>query len=701
MLSAVAAALLATAGSARVVGPAPRPARVSVGAVAPLPTRIVVADDASEAEVWTAGKLADLLRLPMGNVGMVTIAAQIAVGHGAATALGVPPAALASLSDDSYLVSTTAQGVPRGSVAIASSARSARGTMYGAFAFLRALGFEFFAEGATRVPNPLPTALPAIDTIYHPSYESRNLVMASQGIGSNSNRQQFPTGNCLAVAEAKGWRGGACQGRNGTSWWRPGRNLSAALQLNGDFSFGPVGGYLSPADPPGFVATAFSLLTPSLDSDAVDCAGPNTFEPHAKNTACPAVFRQHPEWFTCGQPAAPCTSVTINKTYSAQPCWSAPGAEETMTQNILKILRADPKIKIISVSNMDGGVSFSPCPLDMAAAKAENATGGANFYAVRNIAAAVAHEFRDVKVLTLAYNGAQAPPQKLVFAPNVIVQIAGFNPSNPALSLHHEENADKLALVKGWTRHAKTVYIWNGIEKSVILPHGDVLAQALHIKELAELGVTGYFAEGATWQGSDMVDLRVFLAARLTFNATLDIDTLVTEFLETYYGGGVAAASVGKYITLMSTSFKAGNRSVDFTGRVVTNAKEAHLCGGGPNSSFFANDTLLTGAGLLVGALKAATEPQHRERIAYDFMHLQYVLLVRWDSLRLHATAMRKPWPLHDTKAEEFVTFAAAYNASGIMSFTEERKNPLGSAHPFSKQVMTLASFHAELFGQL
>ena len=167
-----------------------------------------------------------------------------------------------------------------------------------------------------------------------------------------------------------------------------------------------------------------------------------------------------------------------------------------MTQNVLKILRADPTIKMISVSNMDGGVSFSPCPLDMPAAAAENATGAANFYVVRDIASAVAREFSSVKILALAYNGAQAPPKHLVFARNVIVQIAGF--SLPDVSLHHKENADHLALVKGWLQHASTVYIWNGVGGSVILPHGDVLAQALHIKELAELGVKGYVSPWTT-----------------------------------------------------------------------------------------------------------------------------------------------------------------------------------------------------------
>ena len=119
--------------------------------------------------------------------------------------------------------------------------------------------------------------------------------------------------------------------------------------------------------------------------------------------------------------------------------------------------------------------------------------------------------------------------------------------------------------------------------------------------------------------------------------------------------------------------------------------------------SYFGNETLLRGAALLTGALKAVTEPTHQARIAYDLMHLQYVLLVRWDSLRLNATATKTPWPVHDTKAEEFQAFVTAYNASGIQTgFTEVRKYPPrchGASPCWTTMKMTLASFHAELFG--
>ena len=668
----------------------------------PLPMRIVVADGATETELWAAAKLSEILALPttLGAPGG-TAAAQIAIGYGAAVALGVRAPALNKLDDDSFLVSTKAsRGVPARSIAIASSAHSARGTMNAIYGFLRAVNYEFFAENVTCIP-PTPIALPIIDLLYSPSYTYRDLGMASgiqPGIGCELDRKHIRMGNCSAVAKASNWTGGICQGR---TIWRPGTNLGAALGLNGWFSLAPVGGTAAPHNPPGFVATAYNLLTPGFDSDAADCDGPGTNEPHPPNTICPAVFRRHPHWFTCGQPAGACTATTVNQTFSSQPCWLAPGVVETMTKSILTILHADPTAKLISVSNMDGGVSRSPCPLDMVAATAENATGGGNFYAVRQIAAAVAKDFPHVKIEVLAYNGAQQPPKKLKFADNVIVRIAGF--SAGAVSLHHLKNAFNLAVVKGWVRAAKTVYIWNGVNNGEILPHGDCIAQALHIKELAELGVTGYFAEGNGVPGSDFADLRVFLAGRMAFDTTLDIEKLLAEFLDNYYGGGEVAKKVGKYIKLISAAFATANHSIDFTGKVME-PLEARYLGSGPNSSVFGNETLLAGAALLTAARTAAVEPTYQHRVDLDLMHLQYVILVRWDSLRLNATAMHVPWPLHDSKEAEFKLFAAAYNTSGIRSFSEYRKYPprCGGLSPcWTRRSMTLATFHTELFGQL
>ena len=89
-----------------------------------------------------------------------------------------------------------------------------------------------------------------------------------------------------------------------------------------------------------------------------------------------------------------------------------------------------------------------------------------------------------------------------------------------------------------------------------------MIEQAVRIKEMGQLGVTGYVAFGNEFR-PDMVDLMAFLSGRLMFNATLDVDTLLAEFLDEYYGGGETSANVGKYIKMMASSFAAANYSVD------------------------------------------------------------------------------------------------------------------------------------------
>ena len=68
------------------------------------PAKVVVAKDASVAELWSAKHLADLLALPIVHCEDEAQAtdgakAQLAVGHGAAVAMGLKPSELAALGE--------------------------------------------------------------------------------------------------------------------------------------------------------------------------------------------------------------------------------------------------------------------------------------------------------------------------------------------------------------------------------------------------------------------------------------------------------------------------------------------------------------------------------------------------------------------------------------------------------------------------
>ena len=91
----------------------------------------------------------------------------LAVGYGAAAALTKGD----NLGDEGYTIKSTTSGV-----AITGDEGAPRGTIYGTYAFLRELGFEWFAADEFFAPptSSCPDTLPDFDVIFVPAYEYRD-----------------------------------------------------------------------------------------------------------------------------------------------------------------------------------------------------------------------------------------------------------------------------------------------------------------------------------------------------------------------------------------------------------------------------------------------------------------------------------------------------------------------------------------------
>ena len=127
-----------------------------------------------------------------------------------------------------------------------------------------------------------------------------------------------------------------------------------------------------------------------------------------------------------------------------------------MIANIRGILRAHPGLKTISISNMDGASMV--CPPDVHYNQLQNSTGGANMLAVESIARALAKEFPDVLLQTLAYHGAQGPPLHLTFSPNVAIRFVASG-RDKFQSLTHPNNAHIVEMVKRWRAVAEVITV--------------------------------------------------------------------------------------------------------------------------------------------------------------------------------------------------------------------------------------------------
>ena len=163
-----------------------------------------------------------------------------------------------------------------------------------------------------------------------------------------------------------------------------------------------------------------------------------------------------------------------------------------------------------------------------------------------------------------------------------------------------------------------------------------------------------------------MSDLKTYVVGEMSFDPSRDVDALVEEFVRGYYGGA-AAPSVLQYLRLMSNSMLENDVLQDIYGnRLCSDPRAPEACEHwiGWANSIFGNKTMLDAAALLRTAAAAATETRHRQRVEDALMHVQYVVLLRWEGLRSFAQRSKVSWPLSETKQEEFTLFAAAFNRS-------------------------------------
>jgi hypothetical protein len=684
--------------------------------------RVVVAEDASAVEVWAAEKLSDLL--PDSEVGLRLShrrdddspdaprpdfqSQQIAVGHGAAVALGLDPEALTPLGDDAFLlVSGPSRGLPAGSVVIASSAQSARGTMNGAFAFLRQVGFEFLAQDETVWPTGAPVLPPGLDISYDPPFENREMAaVPTAGPGGKRGR---PTNSSIP----------------GQDLIRLPTNLSAALGFDGHMAYAPVGGTVGPGNPPGFTASAYNLMVPS---GSVSACGPAGGDQNSakKYLPCPAVAAEHPEWFAClrKDPDGPNPAGNhINHNYTAwpcpasgpnsvaqdghagnsQPCWGNASLIQTWTANIRALIKQYPDLRTFNLGGMDGSAVRIQCPSDEPFVAAANSTGGANFHAANTIAAALADDYPNVRILIDAYSMTQFPPKAgYKFHPNVIVRVCltsemGYGEEHGVpkeLPLTDPQNADWLLRLKRWTDAADTVYIWDYTQhgRYVATPFPNYFVVAEDFKTFHQFGVKGWFAESVCCHPrEDLVELKVYLWGRLAFDPTLNATALTEGFLRGFYSAG-AAPHMMQYLQLMDKAMRAHGGGLPGTPRAwpsnSAEKRKADKWAWGPYAACFDNATVLDAATALSRAATATASaaPKNGVRVAQAQSALQFVAFYRWAELKAFATQSGRPWPFHTDLSTEFDAFVAAMNVSGPggspITATPAALAPDGTANP-------------------
>ena len=265
---------------------------------------VAVASDATAPEKEAAAELAAMVGQLCGMPSALPITTptaakgkpQLAVGIGAATALGIEPGdvAFSVLGAEGFVASSNRSSHLRetGSYALSGASNSTVGTLYACYHLLRAFGVRFLAWDHTLLPASAPSPLPPLDRTFVPTFEYRDV----DGWSALSHPKQASyfhmNGAAQASSSSSSSSSSSANSRVVATTTRvpvPGASSSSiAAPPHSATSMGSDGDSRSPyASPTGFVHTSYALFDGDTNGK-FNCTGGH----------CPPedMFKKHNEW---------------------------------------------------------------------------------------------------------------------------------------------------------------------------------------------------------------------------------------------------------------------------------------------------------------------------------------------------------------------------------------------------------------------
>ena len=239
------------------------------------------------------------------------------------------------------------------------------------------------------------------------------------------------------------------------------------------------------------------------------------------------------------------------------PCLTDETVYQTVLKNVLAVLEANPDARIISVSQNDNE-KHCACDNCKAIEAEEGSASGPLLRFVNRIANAIAEDYPNVTVDTLAYKYTQKAPKVTKPAPNVCVRLCTitchFN--HPLTSTTCKTCQSFCNDIVAWSEICDNIYIWdyttNYSYYLASFPNFHVLRE--NMKFFADHNVKGVFEQGnASGPSGEFGELRAYLIGKLfmdPYMSKTEYYAHMDEFLAAYYGEGWQ--NIRQYINLLA-----------------------------------------------------------------------------------------------------------------------------------------------------
>lgn len=331
------------------------------------------------------------------------------------------------------------------------------------------------------------------------------------------------------------------------------------------------------------------------------------------------MFDEHPEYF-------PLIGGKRVKGPNIQRCLSNPDVLAITVRKTRELLASDPEVKYVGISQADtypDKDNTCECPACRAIEEAEGSKSGLWIRFLNAVSDALAPEFPEHGLETLAYRFTRKPPRTAP-RPNIMITLCTIE----CCFSHKMDECDSQSSdtggrsgnhlfmedLRGWAKLCSNLLIWDYVTDFAhyMLPYPNLHTIGPNMRLFYANGVRGYYPEGAHDRfGSELGAMKGYLLSKLAWDRNYDIETGIKEFVGYYCGAG--APFVLDYIGSVT-------RRVEATG--------AHFrCYASPTPAFF-DKAFLDYADLCFDRAEAVAENDEvLERIRYWRMSVRYARL--------------------------------------------------------------------------
>ncbi len=277
---------------------------------------------------------------------------------------------------------------------------------------------------------------------------------------------------------------------------------------------------------------------------------PDGFYVHTFHKLLPwaAYFELHPEYF----------AFMNGKHIIDQICLTNEEVYQVVRRRLKEEMERQPHKDVWSVSQNDN-YSYCRCDACQAMIEEEGSPAGPVIHFVNRLA----DEFPDKVISTLAYQYSRQAPVKVKPRNNVQVMLCTIEMNRSRPLADDPTSSSFLKDLEDWGNISRNIYLWDYTVNfnHHISPFPNLHTLQPNIRLFVDNNVRQHFQQSNTGAGHEFSELKSYLIAKLLWNPDADVQELVREFTDGYYGP--AGKWIRKYICGMEKEITENGQRLD------------------------------------------------------------------------------------------------------------------------------------------